>query len=175
MATWKDIPAYGGHYQASLSGKVRVKERIIIKPHSQNGALTKYIYPSKELQQFTQPWGHKYVRIGVDGEKMTLHVGRLVLMAFVGMPEDGQECCHNNGKSGDNRLRNLRWDTHEANNRDRLKHGTYSRGEKHHGAKITKKDVARIRRSKKTGKQLAEEYGLGQSQVSRIRRGLSWQ
>lgn len=175
MATWEDIPGYGGHYQASLSGKIRVKDRIITKPHSNTGEMTEHFYAGKELAQMTLRYGHSVVRIGVDGKRYTLHVGRLVLLAFVGAPQPEQECCHNNGNAGDNRLRNLRWDTHAANNADRLRHGRYSSGGQHPMAKLRKRDVSHIRRSKKTGKEMAEKYGVSTTQISRIRRGESWQ
>ena len=32
----------------------------------------------------------------------------------------------------DNRIENLRWDTHENNNKDRKRHGTYKTGKDHH-------------------------------------------
>jgi hypothetical protein len=49
-------------------------------------------------------------------------VHRLVLEAFVGPCPDGMECCHEDGDSTNNRVDNLRWDTHEANVRERLEH-----------------------------------------------------
>jgi hypothetical protein len=39
----------------------------------------------------------------------------MVLFAFVGPCPEGMECCHENDVRDDNRIENLRWDTH-ANN-----------------------------------------------------------
>lgn len=36
---------------------------------------------------------------------------------------DGMEACHNNGDQLDNRIENLRWDTHSANIYDQVAHG----------------------------------------------------
>lgn len=47
----------------------------------------------------------------------------LVLEAFVGPCPPGLEGCHTNGDGLDNKLTNLRWDTHAANMQDRLRHG----------------------------------------------------
>lgn len=174
MATWKNIPGYGGHYQASSDGRVRVKDRIIMKVHSRSGNIESFFYKGKELRTTTFRYGHKMVSIGVNGVKYTLHIGRLVLMAFRGLPPEGMECCHNNGDSGDNRLRNLRWDTHHNNNQDRKKHGRYASKEEHPMAKLSLADVKKIRRSRSTGKKLAEKFDVGQSQISRIKKGKSW-
>lgn len=46
----------------------------------------------------------------------------LVLEVFVGPCPRGLESCHNNGIPDDNRDKNLRWDTHLSNMRDRKKH-----------------------------------------------------
>jgi hypothetical protein len=50
------------------------------------------------------------------GVARTVHT--LVLEAFVGQCPSGLEGCHQNGVAWDNRLSNLRWDTHESNMAD---------------------------------------------------------
>jgi len=57
---------------------VRVKDRIIMRKHSKSGKVERFFYKGKELSQMTFRDGYKMVRIGVDGERFTLHVGRLV-------------------------------------------------------------------------------------------------
>lgn len=56
-------------------------------------------------------------------EKINFFVHHLVLFAFIGPRPEGKECCHNNGNGFDNRVENLRWDTHLNNMEDRLRHG----------------------------------------------------
>ncbi len=45
--------------------------------------------------------------------------------AHVGACPDGQEVCHNDGNTLNNRLDNLRYDTRRANNLDTVLHGTH--------------------------------------------------
>lgn len=61
---------------------------------------------------------------GSKGKKR-LHVHRFILGAFYGACPNNKEGCHNNGKPKDNRLVNLRWDTHKANVHDSMRHGTF--------------------------------------------------
>lgn len=70
--------------------------------------------------------GHRRVRL-LDGERerwALVHV--LVLEAFVGSCPPGMECCHGDGDPDNNRLSNLRWDTHRANMLDAVRHGTHN-------------------------------------------------
>ncbi len=67
------------------------------------------------------------------------YVHVLVLTAFRGHCPAGMEGCHNDGDPKNNRLSNLRWDTHSANQKDGFRHGTmkcnwpgaYTRGGKY--------------------------------------------
>lgn len=171
---WKPIPGFGGHYEASSLGNVRVKQRTIIKPHSQSGEPCRYTYPERQLKLSPDRKGYVCVNIGVDGKRTKLQVHRAVLMAFVGMPPVGQEACHCNGKSDDNRVENLRWDTHLANNHDRLRHGTYSRGKEHPMVKYSEADIRRIRAGAISFSEAQREFGISLTHFYRVRKGDSW-
>jgi len=86
-----------------------------------------------------------YRRAKMPGSKSGVMVHQLVLSAFVGPCPDGMQCCHNNGNRADNRLTNLRWDTPKSNSADRHKHGTVPFGARSGRAKLTEKQVLRIR------------------------------
>lgn len=65
------------------------------------------------------------VGLQVDYIHQTLYVHRLVLEAFVGPCPEGMEGCHIDGDGTNNRLDNLRWDTHVGNVKDSIRHGTF--------------------------------------------------
>jgi hypothetical protein len=133
MEIWKPIPGYGGHYEASSLGNIRVKDRVVEKFCGLHKKIVKQHYKGRLLKlNKSDKYGHVSVRIGVDRKKITASVHRLVLFAFVGPAPEGMECCHNNGIAWDNRIENLRWDTHAANNADRKRHGNYKVGKDHH-------------------------------------------
>lgn len=48
------------------------------------------------------------------------------------------------------------------------------KGEENSSAKLTEEDVYAIRRDPRRQKQIAYDYGIGQMQVSRIKRRLKW-
>lgn len=121
--------------------------------------------------------GTMLVSLYCEKRLRTLTVGRLVLEAFVGPCPDGMECCHNDGNPANNKLDNLRWDTHQANMADAKKHGTRAIGEKIASAKISSSAVADIRSMAEQGtqiKEIAKRVGLHPSTVSRIVKGKRW-
>ncbi|HEY0586229.1 MAG TPA: HNH endonuclease, partial [Pseudoduganella sp.] len=145
-----------------------------VKAHSQSGRPCSHLYKGRMLKVTVDEDGYGTVHIGVDKKKTKLRVNRAVLMAFVGMPPEGMESCHNNGNPRDNTLGNLRWDTHFNNNQDRVKHGTYATGEAHPMARISAEMVLEIYRSDERGSLLAKRLGVCPTQVSSIRLGHIW-
>jgi hypothetical protein len=89
---------------------------------------------------------------------------RLVLVAFVGPPPEGMEACHDDGVKTNNHYSNLRWDTHRANNVDKIQHGTST-------AKLSVAQVIQIRQLRAENRTMAEIgalFGVWPSTVSRI-------
>jgi hypothetical protein len=133
MEIWKPIPGYGDFYEASNLGNIRVKDREVEKFCGLTKTKVKQFYKGRLLKPSnSDKYGHKSVHIGYDKKRITVFVHKLILLAFVGPCPDGMECCHNNGIASDNRLENLRWDTHKNNNADRKRHGNYKKGKEHH-------------------------------------------
>ena len=114
--------------------------------------------------------GHTYVHLGNNKSKSLYAVHRIVLETFVGGCPVGMECCHGNGVAGDNRLQNLRWDTHDANNKDRLRHGNYAVGENHHFSKYSDVFVNSIFNGEVSKKE-ALAYGVSNTHYYRIKKG----
>lgn len=81
-----------------------------------------------------------------DGKEVTMHVHRLVLLAFVGPPPEGMVCRHfPDGSRANCRLDNLQWGTWKENSNDRIAHGTECKGEDNPTAKLTDAQVVQIR------------------------------
>jgi hypothetical protein len=124
-----------------------------------------------------------WIKDGARLRKMSVH--RLVLLAFRGLPQPGQETRHRDGDRTNNRLGNLRWGTPRQNARDKVRHGTSRkgvanhmlRGERHHQAKLTREQASNIRERARRGAshtRLAREYGVSISLIGLIRDGKLW-
>ena len=126
---WRDVPGYEGLYRVSDRGRIKSLDRIIL---TKKGVIRNY------RQKFLKPILGKTIRPSVGlykKKKMILYlIHRLVLEAFIGPCPEGMECCHFPDRDpSNNRLENLRWDTHKANVADSIKHGTcYRHTKKQH-------------------------------------------
>lgn len=76
----------------------------------------------ESLEQKETEDGYKNVVLYKNGKRKMFQVHRLVLRAFVGEPEENEECRHLNGHPSDNRLQNLKWGTHKENMQDAIRH-----------------------------------------------------
>ena len=95
-----------------------------------------------------KPHGNKeslQIALFHNGKKKQFPVHRLVLTAFVSPCPEGMECCHNDGNGRNNKLSNLRWDTHKNNILDKVKHGTIAKGERSGQSKFTDLQVIEIK------------------------------
>lgn len=170
---WRDVPEWEGFYQVSSLGRVRSMDRVVtqrsrwgIQNRTMRGKLLK-------LNSCTNQY--LSVSLSKPGEKPKLClVHRLVAFAFHGNPPTGHEVCHANGIRTDNRSINLRWDSRSLNHKDKLKHGTDSRGEKNGMCKLNAQEILEIRSSTLTLKELSGKYGVSQGTLSQIRSFKSW-
>lgn len=158
MEKWKAVVGYKGRYEVSDLGRVRNVRTGHMKkptPNSRDSRLCVLLHrPGKKARLFK--------------------VHRLVLAAFKGKCPKGKEGCHNDGNGQNNVLINLRWDTPTNNHADKIKHGTTNRGERGPNSKLTEKQVEKIRKDKRLQRVIANEYGILQNHVSRIKSGRRW-
>lgn len=172
---WKTIPDFP-NYSASTHGRIRrdakgtsARPGTIMKPCA-GVNITKEGKPVS--------WS---VRLYRDGKQHSPTIHRLVLETFVSKRPEGMECCHNDGDSSNNRLENLRWDSNTANRADMIRHGTSTRGEKSHNAKLTEAEVKEIKRSLERFSgygacaALGKEFGVSMKYISQIKCGRSWE
>jgi len=159
MEYWRKIPGHEG-YEASDMGRIRSlkfgRERVL-KPRFKNGGRATYNLGGKERD-----------KIG----------SRLVLMAFVGLPLEGMEACHNDSNPSNDKLSNLRWDTKVGNMADKIENGT-NRNASNTVSKLTEEEVVDILNIKffypqTTFKALGLLYGVSDSNIDFILKGHSW-
>lgn len=113
---WLPVVGYEGLYEVSDLGNVR----------SLDGTRAGRKFRGRVLKPRSRHAGHQAVDLSTPGRRWSVDVHRLVLSAFVGPCPEGMEGCHNDGDPTNNRLGNLRWDTHRANMQDRITHGRHN-------------------------------------------------
>ena len=115
---WKTIPGWEGFYEASDMGRIRSVDRIVQRKGWDMKLRGKVLKPAPDH------YGHLYVNLNRGGTPTRGSVHRLVMLTFVGPCPAGMEVCHQNGTPEDDRLTNLRYDTHANNMLDKNEHGT---------------------------------------------------
>ena len=137
-------------------------------------------------------WRGKVLAEGIcvvlnDGSRQKSEkISRLVLLAFVGPAPKGMEGCHADDNKLNNKLSNLRWDTHKANAQDALRNGLMAVTA---NAKLTNAQVRQIRREYRPGafgtrfgegpcpgslRWLANKYGVSGTAIRGVIIGRSW-
>jgi hypothetical protein len=169
---WRAIPGYDG-YEVSSLGRVRSIDREVVQVSPWGGMIRRRLR-GKILATGCHPDGHLLVNLSVGNVPASKSVHNLVLLTFVGKRPRGLEACHNDGDPENNRLSNLRYDTHLNNEADKLTHGTRPRGERHGNSHLTREQVIEIRDSKLMGRLLAKTYGVSPTQICNIRKRKAW-
>lgn len=111
-----------------------------------------------------------------DGRKRSIFHHMLVALAFLG-PRNGMQVRHKDGSKTNNHIENLCYGTHKDNARDRTQHGKTYRGEKIFGAKLTSKEVKKIRLARSLGftrKAIAENFAVSEGAIDGILSGKNW-
>jgi len=159
MEKWKVISDYS-NYEVSNRGRVRSVLRLSKYRGRDRWSFGKI----RKLCKTT--FGYPAVALSKDGRKQLLTVHRLVLKAFRGPPPaPGMVCRHLDGDTLNNRLANLVWGTYKENSDDMKRHGTSRAvGETNPTAKLTEKQVLKIRKLYATGEytmiSIATAYGV---------------
>ncbi len=168
---WKSIVGFDGLYEVSNLGRVRSLDRSV--KHKWGGGQ---FIKGRVLRPGIHRDGHVIYGLHSLGRCETKRGGPLVLEAFVGPRPNGFEACHNDGNPANDALSNLRWGTHSDNEKDKLLHGTSSRGENNSRAKLTAEQVLTIRNQSGSHHEIAAQYGISRPTVSFIksRRYWSW-
>jgi hypothetical protein len=128
---WLPVVGFEGLYEVSDRGGIRSLDRVITAWNASAGRFTQ-----RKIQGRVLSPGRvgSYLRVTLygNGIKRQDDIHRIVLEAFVGPCPVGLEACHLNDIGTDNRLANLRWDTHGANERDKVRNGNHHLASKTH-------------------------------------------
>lgn len=115
---WRPVVGHEGRYEVSNHGRVRSVDRIIETRRGPRPAQGKLRTLSLKKT------GYLECALWDRGAARHALVHSLVLEAFVGARQEGMEACHNDGNRQNNRVDNLRWDTHSANVLDSVRSRT---------------------------------------------------
>lgn len=126
-------------------------------------------------------YGYAVLEFMLDGptgrKRVKRFVHHLMLEAFVGPREPGQECRHLDGDPSNNRPDNLAWGTHAENEADKRQHGTILVAEACPWAKLSWAKAAEIRKAKAEGvsaRELASRFDVSISSIRLILWGRMW-
>lgn len=158
---WKDIPDYDGKYQASTLGRIKssmthngTSERILRQTPTRKGYVSCGLYKNKKRASFL--------------------IHRLVALTYVPNPENLPEVNHKKGDKKDNRPCAIEWNTHDDNVSHAVENSLIQKGEKCHSAKLTDKDVLKIRASNFNAEYLSEIYNVSKNTIWQVKRRSTW-
>lgn len=96
-AWWKDIPGYGGKYQASRTGEIR---------HVYKSGCTRQLKSFKKKSKITRR--RRFINLTLpDGKRKEVAVAKIVAETFIGKTPPDMVLYHINGDVADNRVDNL--------------------------------------------------------------------
>jgi hypothetical protein len=164
---WLPAVGYEGFYEVSDLGRVRSVLHQTIRG-MQGGRIRK---PQNAGR------GYRALRLSVHGKITGEYVHHMVMAAFVGRCPKGKEILHGDDDRTNNRLSNLRYDTHKRNQEEASERGRSAFGERNGMAIVTEEIVAEIRSAAAAGVQqiaIAEYHGISRAQTCRIVLRRNW-
>jgi hypothetical protein len=162
------VPGFEGVYEASATGCVRSLTRTVV---GRDGIAK--VMRGCVLRAHTNTGGYLCLRLG-RGAPLMVH--QIVALTFLGPRPAGAYVCHEDGNRQNNRASNLRYDTPKANQRDRVKHGTHTKGSACPQAKLKEAQVRTIKclLGKESHAALAARFSVSKSAVTLIAMGRNW-
>lgn len=140
-----------------------VKEHL---SYSEEGCLTWPFARGRDgrgrINNVEHPQAHRYICFLVNGPAPSLI----------------HEAAHSCGKGHEGCVhpKHLRWATPVENAADKVIHGTQSKGETHHTAKLTQEDVTLIKemRGQMSNREIGDMFGVHSETISDIYKGVTW-
>lgn len=164
---WRSIPGFP-YYEVSDLGRVRTYKGV--NQHSPPRKTPKL------MKQRLGRDGYKRVTLqNAAGEKEVLSVHLAVGRAFLG-DGGGRVLRHKDGDPSNPKLSNLEYGSQKDNSKDKLRHGTDSRGEKNAASLLSEEEVREILQLKgrMSQREIGNLFGISRQAVSDIHRGITW-
>jgi hypothetical protein len=171
---WKPIPGYEGLYEVSSAGKIRSLPRTVT---DKDGKRSRYFSGRTLTPTPRGKYGYLVVSLSRENKARSVHVHRIVMLAFVGPLPKGKETRHKDGNKLNNARDNLKYSTHKKNCEDRIKHGVQIMGSTHPEAKLTEDQVRKIKKKLSNGvstRALAKTFQVAQCTIMDIKKGVTW-
>lgn len=145
---------------------------------SDSGRVFSAIRSCRILSPTKTPQGYLYVSLMLDGKARKFTIHKLVALAFVENPLSLPVVNHKDGIKENNHYSNLEWCTYGENNDHARDNGlVHNFGEKHYAAKLSDDDIKEIKVLLSAGayhREIAEKYGVGRQQITKIANGQAW-
>ncbi len=169
---WKWVVGFEGSYKISSFGRVFSVKR------KRNSSGKFQEIPGRLMKLSRLDFGYGGLTLRKDGKKHPVKAHRLVAIAFIPNPKNRPFVNHLNCKTDDNRIENLEWCTPKENAIHAFAMGRKAVvGERNGNAKLTAKQVIKIRELFKQGKSMsavARRFGVGETTVGSIKHGRLW-
>jgi hypothetical protein len=160
--TWVPIKGYEGLYMVSNLGHVKSLPRKGTKERTMSLFFKR---------------GYLCVGLSKNDIQKGFFLHRLLAEAFLSNLNNYPYVCHKDGNKLNNDLGNLYWGTAKMNNEDKIKHGTILKGEQNPRAKLTEKDIYRIRLLRNNGltiSVLAKQFNVANNTIHQVIIGGTW-
>jgi hypothetical protein len=169
---WRPVEGFPNYLVSSL-GRIYSIPRV----HSRGGIMNLTLWRDGKGGQNSGFTRLVVMLQGQSGRKNCM-VHQLVAAAFLGPCPPGLEVCHGPNGSLDNRVGQIRYDTHQRNvGLDKRRDGTQPVGEEHWKSKLTMAIVSECRLRAAAGETqaaLAAEFGVGQGTIGMAVTGRTW-
>lgn len=132
----------------------------------------------KQLKPILHASGYLVLNLIVAGKTKRKKIHQLICETFHGaQPTPRHQVRHLDGSKRNNHANNLAWGTALDDANDRRRHGTLTRGERCHSARLNESQVRAIRERFKRNARLCDivnEFNIGYGAAAKVRDRKSW-
>jgi len=155
---WKSIPGFENYLISNLGNVYNKKFNRVKKPTKGNG-------------------GYWSINLSKNGKSSFCLLHRIVAITFLPNPENKPQVNHINADKKDNTVNNLEWVTSKENNIHSVTKGNGTKGTQVWTAKLSEKDVIKIKNRLKQGETLvilAKEFNVCKQTIFKIKTNKIW-